>query len=64
MTHCTQVIDFSWAYVGDDGDEVSGITKITVMEEQFDTSLMPVSVDVINASSVESGRTTDDSVYL
>ena len=64
MTHCTQVVDFSWTHIGDDGDKISGITKITVVEEQFDASLMSVLVDVVNTSSVESGSTTDDSMYL
>ena len=64
MTHCTQVVDFRWAYIGDDGNEVSCITEITIVEEQFDTSLMPVFVNMVDTSCVECRSTTDDSMYL
>lgn len=33
VTHCTQVVDFVWANIGDDGDQVGGITKVTIVEE-------------------------------
>jgi hypothetical protein len=64
MTHSTQVVDLSWANIGNYSNKVSGITKITVVKEQFDTSVMSVFVDVIDTSSIKSGRTTDDSMNL
>ena len=64
MTHGTQIVDFIRAYIGDNGDEVSGITEITVMEEKLGSLLMPVFVDVVDTSSVKSGCTTNDTMNL
>ena len=64
MTHSTQVVDFGWADVGDDGDEVSCIAKITVVEEEFDSGLVPVFVDVIDTAGVECGCTANDTMDL
>jgi hypothetical protein len=64
MTHGTQVVDFGRANIGDNGDEVSGIAKITVMEEKLGPLLVPVFVDVVNTPSVESRCTTNDSMNL
>jgi hypothetical protein len=64
MTHGSQVVDFSGFYVGDDCDKVSGITKVTVVKEKLNPSLMSVFVDVVNTSSVECGCTTNDTMNL
>ena len=53
MTHSTQIVDFSRSNIGDDSDEVSGVTEITVMEEKLGSLLVSVFVDVVNTSSVE-----------
>lgn len=64
MRHGSEIVDFGRADVGDDGDEVGGIAEVTVVKEEFDTSLVSVFVDVVDTSGIENGCTTDDSVYL
>lgn len=64
MTHRSQVVDLGRADVGDDGDEVGGITKITVVKEELNSGLVSVFVDVVDTSGIECGRTTDDAVDL
>ena len=64
MTHSSQVVDLSWTNVGDDGNEVGSIAKITVVKEELDSGFVSVFVDVVNTSSVEGGSTTDDSMDL
>ncbi len=64
VRHGAEVVDFSGADVGDDGDEVGGIAEVTVVEEEFDARLVSVLIDVVNATGVEDGGTTDDSVDL
>ena len=64
MTHGTKIVDLVGADVGDDGDKVGRITEITVVEEYFYSSFMPVFLDVFDTSSIDCGSTTDDSVNL
>ena len=47
-----------------DGDEVGSITKITVVKEELNASLVSIFVEVVNTTSIESGSTTDDSMNL
>ena len=53
VTHGSKVIDLGGANVGDDGDKIGGIAKVTVVEEELDSGLVPVLVDVIDTASVE-----------
>lgn len=62
--HGSKVVDFIRAHISNDGNKIGGIAKISVVEEEFDAGLVPVLVDVINASGVEYGCATDDSVDL
>lgn len=64
MRHGSEVVDFRGADVGDDGDEIGGIAEVTVVKEEFYSSLVSVFVDVVDASSIENGCTTDDTVHL
>mmetsp|Transcript_6988 Transcript_6988/g.11601 ORF Transcript_6988/g.11601 Transcript_6988/m.11601 type:complete len:240 (+) Transcript_6988:495-1214(+) len=60
--HGTEIVDLSWLDIGDDGNQVGGVAKITVMKEDLDSSFVTVSVDVVDTTSVEARRTTDDTV--
>lgn len=64
MTHGSKVVNFLRLDLCDQGDEVGGIAKISVMQKEFNTSLMTISVQVINTPSVETGCSTDDTVNL
>ena len=64
VTHGTQVVDLGRLDVVDDGNEVGGIAQVSVMQENLDSSLMAISVDVLNTSCVEATGTTDNSVDL
>jgi hypothetical protein len=64
VAHSPQVVDLSRLDVVDDGDEVGGIAQVSVMQENLDSSLVAISVDVLNTSCVEATGTTDDSVDL
>jgi hypothetical protein len=62
--HGTKIVDLSWLDVRNDGDQVGGVAEISVVEKDLDTSLVTVSVDVIDPTSVEARRTTDNTVDL
>ena len=64
MTHSSQVVNFGRADVGDDGNKVSCITKITVVEKELHASFMSIFVNVIDTPGVEGGCTTNDSMDL
>ena len=64
MTHSTQVVDFIGLHIGDDGNKIGCIAKITIMKEELHTGFMTVTVDVVNTASVERRRTTNDSMNL
>ena len=53
MTHSTKVVDFIWLDIGNNGDEVGCVTKITIVKKQFDACLVTIAVDVVDTSSVE-----------
>jgi hypothetical protein len=53
VTHGTKIVNFSGLDVGNNGDKVGGIAKIPIVKEEFHTSLMAVTVDVVNTASVE-----------
>jgi len=60
--HGAEVVDLIGLDVGDDGDEVGGVAEVTVVEEELDSALVAVAVDVVDAAGVEGRRTTDDAV--
>ena len=64
MTHGTEVVNFIGLYICDDCNKIGGIAKVSVVKEEFDSSLVAVTVDVINTAGVERRTTTDDSVNL
>lgn len=64
MTHGTQVVNLIGLDIGNNGDKVCGITQVTIVEEKLDTSFVTVTVDVVDTTSVERRRTTDDSMDL
>ena len=55
VTHRTEIVDFVGLRFGNDGDKVGGVTKITVMKEKLNSSLMSIFVNVVNTASVERG---------
>jgi hypothetical protein len=62
--HGSEVVDLVGTNIGDDSNKIGGITKISVVKEKFDSSLMPIPIDMINASSVERRGAPNDSVHL
>ena len=55
MTHCTKVINFGGTDICNDGDKVGSITKISVVKEKLNSSVMSIFVNVVNTASVERG---------
>ena len=64
VTHGTKVVDLGGLDIGNDGNEIGGVAKITVVQEDLDASLVTVLVNVINASGVERRRTSHNTVNL
>lgn len=64
MRHGTKIVDLSRLDIGDDGDEVGGIAQVSVVKKDLDSSLVTVSVNVIDTTSVEARGTTDNTVDL
>mmetsp|Transcript_8555 Transcript_8555/g.17855 ORF Transcript_8555/g.17855 Transcript_8555/m.17855 type:complete len:212 (-) Transcript_8555:116-751(-) len=63
VAHGSEVVDFLWLNLGKNGNKVSGITEVTVVQVQFYSGLVTVLVEVIDAPGIETRRTTDDTVY-
>jgi hypothetical protein len=64
VTHGTQVVDFLRLDPGNDADEIGGVAQVTVMQKKFDSSIMTILVNVIDASSVETRGATDNTMDL
>lgn len=64
MTHCSKIVNLVWFDLSDQCDEVGGIAKITIVEEELDARVMTVPVEVINATGVEARGSTDDTMDL
>lgn len=62
--HGTEIVDLSRLDIGDDGDEIGGIAQISVVKKDLDSSLVTVSVNVIDTTSVEARGTTDNTMDL
>lgn len=64
MTHSPKIVNFIRFNISDNCNKVGGITEITIVKEKLYTSLVTVTVDVINTTSIEGGTTTDDAMDL
>lgn len=64
VTHGTQVVNLIRLDVGNDGNKIGSITQVTIVKEKLNASLVAVTVDVVDTTSVEGGWTTDDAVDL
>ena len=64
MTHGSQVVDLRGLDVIDDGDEIGGVAQVTVVQEDLDSGLVAVLVDVLNSASIEGTGATYDAVDL
>lgn len=64
MTHCSQIVNFVRLHICNDSNEIRRIAQITIMQKKFDSSLMTITIDVINTAGVEGGGTTNDSMNL
>ena len=64
MTHGSKIIDFIGLNISNDSDEVSSVTKITIMEEKLHARLVAIAVNVIDTAGVERGGTADDPMNL
>jgi len=53
MGHSSEVVDLIGTNVGNDGDKICCITKISVVKEKFDSSLVSVLINMVNTSSIE-----------
>ena len=53
MTHGSKVVYFIWTSIGNNGNEIGGITEISIMEKQFYSTSMAIFVNVINATCVK-----------
>ena len=53
VTHGTQVVNLIGLDIGNDGNKVGGITQITVVKEELNSSFVAVTVDVVDTASVE-----------
>ena len=62
--HGSEIIDFGGLGVGGDGDEIGGIAKITVMQEDLDAGLVAVLVNVLDTAGVKTRGSSHDSVDL
>ena len=58
------IVYFVRLHLRDDVDEVGGVAKISVVQEQLHPGGMTIFVNVIDAASVEGRGGTDDAVYL
>mmetsp|Transcript_21097 Transcript_21097/g.50915 ORF Transcript_21097/g.50915 Transcript_21097/m.50915 type:complete len:248 (+) Transcript_21097:397-1140(+) len=63
VRHGAQIVDFVGLDIGNDGDEVGGITQVAVVEEKLDSGLVAITVDVIDTARVEGGGTANDAMY-
>lgn len=64
MTHGSQVVNLIGFDIGDNCDEVRSVAKISIVEKQLNSSIVTVTVDVINSPGVERRRTADDTMDL
>ncbi len=64
VTHRSKVVNFAWLDLGDDGNKIRSIAQVTIMKEQLYTCLVAILVDMVDASRVETRRTTDETVDL
>lgn len=64
VTHRSQVVNLIGFDIGDNCDEVCSVTKISIVEEELNSSFVTVTVDVINSPSVKRRRSTDDTMNL
>lgn len=55
MTHGTQVVNLIRLDVGNDGNKIGSITQVTIVKEKLNASLVAVTVDVVDTTSVEGG---------
>ena len=64
MTHGTEVVNLGGPDLSDNGDEAGRVAQVAVVEEKFDSSVVTISVDVVDTTSVETRRTADNSMNL
>lgn len=53
MAHGTKIIDLIGPDLADDLSEVGGVSQITIVEEEADLFMMPVTVQMLDAGGVE-----------
>ena len=53
MTHGSEIIYLIGTDVGNDGNEIGGIAKISVVEEEFDTCFMTVFINVVDTTCIK-----------
>jgi hypothetical protein len=64
VTHGTQIVDFCGSDVGNDGNEIGSIAKVTVMQKDLDARLVAIFVDMVDTASVKGRGTPDNAVDL
>ena len=64
VRHGAEVVDLGGADLGNDGDQVSSIAEITIVQEELDAGGMTILVEMVDAASVEGRRAAYDAVDL
>jgi hypothetical protein len=57
-------VNFHWFHLQNDADEIGCVAEVAIIQEQFNTGLMTISINVLDLPSVETRRPTDDTMDL
>ena len=64
MAHCPKIVNFGRLDLRDDTNEIGRVTQITVMQKELHTGFMAIFVNMVDATSVETRGTTDNTMNL
>jgi hypothetical protein len=64
VRHGTEIVNLGRFACGNDIDKIGGIAQITVMQKELDARFVPIAINVINATRIETRRTTDNAMDL
>jgi len=63
MAHSPQIVDLIGFDFTNQLGKVGGVGQVTIMEEETHFIRMAITIDVLNAGSVERRRTADDAMH-
>jgi len=64
MRLSSKIVDLMRLNLGDDTDQVGGICKISIVQEELGRVHMAINVDMLNTSSIKGRRSSNDAVDL